>query len=122
MACRDASQKGGHWKADTCMGFVTAMLQAVKVLLFASDKGKSSIFQAVREDMAKQKHAWASARRTLQAQQSSLQDECNDLACQLAERDQKLRTKDERIGQLKKLLEDANMAVASRRNSEVMTS
>ena len=71
--------------------------------------------------MAKQKHAWASARRTLQAQQSSLQDECNDLACQLAERETKLRSQEERIAQLKKMLEDANLAVAaSRRNSEVM--
>ena len=76
--------------------------------------------QAIREDMAKQKHAWASARRTLQAQQSSLQDECNDLACQLAERETKLRSQEERIAQLKKMLEDANLAVAaSRRNSEV---
>lgn len=75
--------------------------------------------QAVRDDHAKQRHAWASARRTLQAQQSSLQDECNDLACQLAERDQQLRSRDERISHLKQLLEDANLAVTSRRNSEV---
>jgi len=75
--------------------------------------------QAIRDDHAKQRHAWASARRTLQAQQSSLQDECNDLACQLAERDQQLQARDERISYLKKLLEEANLAVTSRRNSEV---
>ncbi len=75
--------------------------------------------QAIRDDHAKQRHAWASARRTLQAQQSSLQDECNDLACQLAERDQQLRARDERISYLKKLLEEANLAVTSRHNSEV---
>jgi len=77
--------------------------------------------QAIRDDHAKQRHAWASARRTLQAQQSSLQDECNDLACQLAERDQQLRAQDERISYLKKLLKEANLAVTSRRNSEVYT-
>ena len=77
--------------------------------------------QAIRDDHAKQRHAWASARRTLQAQQSSLQDECNDLACQLAERDEQLRARDERISYLKKLLEEANLAVTSRRNSEVQT-
>jgi len=77
--------------------------------------------QAIRDDHAKQRHAWASARRTLQAQQSSLQDECNALACQLAERDQQLRARDERISYLKKLLEEANLAVTSRRNSEVYT-
>ncbi|KAL0022882.1 hypothetical protein WJX77_003338 [Trebouxia sp. C0004] len=76
--------------------------------------------QAIRDDHAKQRHAWASARRTLQAQQSSLQDECNDLACQLAERDQQLRARDERISYLKKLLEEANLAVTSRRNSEAV--
>ena len=76
--------------------------------------------QAMREDHAKQRHAWMSAKKTLQAQQSSLQDECNDLACQLAERDQQLRSRDERISQLKKQLEDANLTIAgSRRNSEV---
>ncbi|KAL0020374.1 hypothetical protein WJX79_009515 [Trebouxia sp. C0005] len=76
--------------------------------------------QAIRDDHAKQRHAWASARRTLQAQQSSLQDECNDLACQLAERDQQLRARDERISYLKKLLEEANLAVTSRCNSEAV--
>ena len=76
--------------------------------------------QVLRDDYAKQRHAWASAKKTLQAQQSSLQDECNDLACQLAERDQQLRSRDERIRELKKQLEDANLAVAtSRKNSEV---
>ncbi|KAL0044312.1 hypothetical protein WJX82_011048 [Trebouxia sp. C0006] len=83
--------------------------------------GDSSLqVQAIWDDHAKQRHAWASARRTLQAQQSSLQDECNDLACQLAERDQQLQARDERISYLKKLLEEANLAVTSRRNSEAV--
>ena len=77
--------------------------------------------QTVREEHAKQKHAWASAKKVLQAQQSSLQDECNDLACQLAERDEQLRCRDERIMQLKKQLQEAGLTVTSRRGSEVPT-
>lgn len=76
--------------------------------------------QALREELAKQRHVWASTKKTLQAQQSSLQDECNDLACQLAERDQQLRGRDERIMQLKKQLQEADLTVVtSRRGSEV---
>ena len=44
------------------------------------------------------------------------------MACLLAERETKLRSQEERIAQLKKMLEDANLAVAaSRRNSEVQS-
>lgn len=75
--------------------------------------------QAVRDEHAKQKHAWASAKKVLQAQQSSLQDECNDLACQLAEQDQQLRRQDEQIKQLKKQLREADVTVISRGDSEV---
>ena len=77
------------------------------------------MLQVVRDEHARQRHAWAAAKRTLQAQHSSLQDECNDLACQLAEREQKLQAQQERINHLKKLLEGANLAVTTRRNSEV---
>ena len=78
-----------------------------------------TIMQAMQEEHAKQRHVWASTKKTLQAQQSSLQDECNDLACQLAERDQQLRCRDERIMQLKKQLQEADLTVISRRGSEV---
>ncbi|KAL3142275.1 hypothetical protein ABBQ38_002618 [Trebouxia sp. C0009 RCD-2024] len=82
------------------------------------DKTDDSSVQAAREELAKQKHAWASARKVLQAQQSSLQDECNDLACQLAEQDEQLRCRDERIMQLKKQLQEAGVVVTTRRGSE----
>ncbi|KAL3142278.1 hypothetical protein ABBQ38_002621 [Trebouxia sp. C0009 RCD-2024] len=82
------------------------------------DKADDSSVQAAREELAKQKHAWASARKVLQAQQSSLQDECNDLACQLAEQDEQLRCRDERIMQLKKQLQEAGVTVTTRKGSE----
>ena len=77
--------------------------------------------QALREQHAKQRHVWASTKKTLQAQQSSLQDECNDLACQLAERDQQLRCRDEQIMQLKKQLQEAHLTVTTSTASEVQT-
>lgn len=80
---------------------------------------QTHVLQAMREEHAKQRYVWASTKKTLQAQQSSLQDECNDLACQLAERDEQLRCRDERILQLKKQLQEADLTVSSRRGSEV---
>ena len=73
----------------------------------------------MREEHAKQRHVWASTKKTLQVQQSSLQDECNDLACQLAERDRQLSRRDERIMQLRKQLQEADLTVTSRTDSEV---
>lgn len=71
------------------------------------------------KDYTRQKASWAVARKTLQAQQSSLQDECNDLAAQLAEKDQQIKARDERISRLTVRLEDANLPSTSRRVTQV---
>ena len=81
----------------------------------------SPLLQQAEKELARQKAAWAAAKKTLQAQQSTLQDECNDLACQLTEREQQLRSRDERIARLKARLEEHNLPSSSRSASRRVT-